>query len=246
MANRPPDPGNTYLYKPNWWYTYLGGECSGPTPAAAFSGKCDEVINDPNFSWGAWEYVRGGWQAFQPGCHKGECSAASYGSRVANGACAKGWIYDAVFKNGNSGDVVSVCTRPKNASCVAPKEDFGNGCVCPEGMINDGEGCKVDFLAYNPVNYGNKCSNAQDNRSTTASSSTSSAPVVPECGNPIQPATGNKYQREVDYQGVGANRLAVVRHYNSLADGWRDPVIPPFLRGVRSSAMRPWPAAVLG
>ena len=47
-------------------------------------------------------------------------------------------------------------------------------------------------------------------------------------GNPIEVASGNKYQREIDYRDVGSG-LAVVRHYNSLlADedlglgpGWR-------------------------
>ena len=42
----------------------------------------------------------------------------------------------------------------------------------------------------------------------------------PSCGinagNPINVATGNKYQRDVDYAGVGAFPLSVVRHYNSL------------------------------
>ena len=42
----------------------------------------------------------------------------------------------------------------------------------------------------------------------------------PSCGisagNPISVATGNKYQRDVDYAGVGVFPLSVIRHYNSL------------------------------
>ncbi|MGQ5524150.1 DUF6531 domain-containing protein [Chitinimonas sp. PSY-7] len=47
-------------------------------------------------------------------------------------------------------------------------------------------------------------------------------PPVAECGNPIQPGTGNKFQTEVDYQGGGANRLSIIRHYNSLTGIWND------------------------
>jgi YD repeat-containing protein len=37
----------------------------------------------------------------------------------------------------------------------------------------------------------------------------------PNCGNPINPLTGNKYQQELDYQGPGAFPLRFERHYNS-------------------------------
>lgn len=54
----------------------------------------------------------------------------------------------------------------------------------------------------------------------------------PECGNlvgnPCNAAIGNKFQQEVDFQGVGADPLSLVRHYNSytmvpgsLGSKWR-------------------------
>ena len=39
----------------------------------------------------------------------------------------------------------------------------------------------------------------------------------PECGNPINPATGNKYQREIDYNAGGSRPLAFERWYNSFS-----------------------------
>ena len=41
----------------------------------------------------------------------------------------------------------------------------------------------------------------------------------PSCGNPINPADGNKYQEEVDYSGQGGFPLRVVRYYNSYPRG---------------------------
>ncbi|MEO5671253.1 MAG: DUF6531 domain-containing protein, partial [Ramlibacter sp.] len=43
-------------------------------------------------------------------------------------------------------------------------------------------------------------------------------PPPNSAGNPISAATGNKYQREVDYAGPGL--LQLVRHYNSNGKGW--------------------------
>jgi RHS repeat-associated protein len=40
-------------------------------------------------------------------------------------------------------------------------------------------------------------------------------------GNPCNAATGNKYQREVDYADPSAGSLEFVRHYNSLTGEWR-------------------------
>ena len=39
--------------------------------------------------------------------------------------------------------------------------------------------------------------------------------ACPLVGNPINPATGNKYQSEIDYVGAGPNPLSFERHYNS-------------------------------
>jgi hypothetical protein len=58
----------------------------------------------------------------------------------------------------------------------------------------------------------------------------SGAPVAPKekgtlaqcCANPIEPGSGNKYQREVDYRGPGAFALEFARTYNSrVVDGYR-------------------------
>jgi RHS repeat-associated protein len=51
----------------------------------------------------------------------------------------------------------------------------------------------------------------------------------PSCGNPINPGTGHKSEREVDYRSAGAMPLVMARHYNSrarmpaahLGPGWR-------------------------
>ena len=42
-------------------------------------------------------------------------------------------------------------------------------------------------------------------------------------GNPINPATGNKFQVETDYAGVGPSALTFVRYYNSFAPDARRP-----------------------
>ncbi|HEY9101746.1 RHS repeat-associated core domain-containing protein, partial [Chitinimonas sp.] len=56
------------------------------------------------------------------------------------------------------------------------------------------------------------------------------APAAANCGNPIQPATGNKYQAETDYLGSGASRLRVVRHYNSFSGAWVDENVKTILK----------------
>jgi len=66
--------------------------------------------------------------------------------------------------------------------------------------------------------------------STSGSVGSSATPgdLNRQVGNPIDIASGNKYQREVDYRAVGSG-LALIRHYNSslrdhdlgLGPGWR-------------------------
>jgi len=52
-------------------------------------------------------------------------------------------------------------------------------------------------------------------------------PSCPQCGNPINPANGNKFQREQDYRATGPLPLAMERYYNSMdrratsLGGWR-------------------------
>ena len=53
----------------------------------------------------------------------------------------------------------------------------------------------------------------------------------PQAGNPIRVGTGNKYQRELDYQGAGPFPLQFVRHYNS--QGLADIVVPRLGQGWR-------------
>lgn len=53
--------------------------------------------------------------------------------------------------------------------------------------------------------------------------------IVPSCnipssfiGNPINLSVGNKFQREVDIQGIGTYPLSFIRTYNSLDATWRN------------------------
>jgi RHS repeat-associated protein len=49
---------------------------------------------------------------------------------------------------------------------------------------------------YKPKNQGNQCLN---------------------CGNPVNPGTGNKFQAETDYVGAPSTQLSLTRYYNSYA-----------------------------
>jgi RHS repeat-associated protein len=57
----------------------------------------------------------------------------------------------------------------------------------------------------------------------------------PLAGNPINPATGNKYQAETDYSGTGPMPLTFARHYNSQAAGYE--TVAPALNIGRGSRL---------
>lgn len=68
------------------------------------------------------------------------------------------------------------------------------------------EGGCFSYQPDPPANYGSSCGGDANAGSLT-------------CGNPINFGTGNKYQSELDYQGVGPFPLVLVRHYNSQDSG---------------------------
>jgi YD repeat-containing protein len=82
-----------------------------------------------------------------------------------------------------------------------------SGLYCPYGGSLIGTECKDANSPAPPSNCGKQC---------------------PEIKNPINPATGNKYQIENDYIGSGGSVLSLTRTYNrkfssrmSLGKGWR-------------------------
>ena len=88
---------------------------------------------------------------------------------------------------------------------------FNTDADCPAGQVigSEGHSC-VDGFVLDPSVNEQKC---PDNES-----------------NPCNPATGNKYQVETDFEGAGAGSLRFKRHYNSsgpfktsanMAAGWR-------------------------
>lgn len=70
--------------------------------------------------------------------------------------------------------------------------------ICPTGYITRGVFCKRSSGQIDPVRHlGGAC---------------------PTCGNPISLTSGNKYQEETDYQGVGIFPLMIKRYYNSAME----------------------------
>ncbi len=76
------------------------------------------------------------------------------------------------------------------------------------------------FLCLTPLNTYAECNQGGDdgcNTETTPASTRSSGSPSKVVGNPISVITGNKYQREVDYEASGGvASLLFKRHYNSL------------------------------
>ncbi len=80
----------------------------------------------------------------------------------------------------------------------------------------------IDPNVYTYQAYSSQCSTyvALPDVSPTGIPQTSEANLgspCPKCGNPINPATGNKFQSEVDYRGQGASSLSFQRSYNSYS-----------------------------
>ena len=76
--------------------------------------------------------------------------------------------------------------------------------LCPVGTATLFQGCLLQSASVQPGKNTGAC--CADNPASNA----------PKVGNPIHPATGNKYQRESDYRGAGAFALTFTRHYNSF------------------------------
>ncbi|MGQ5522388.1 DUF6531 domain-containing protein [Chitinimonas sp. PSY-7] len=221
----PPDPRYIYVYKPTLWHPAGYPPCQAGSPSAAMEAPpCKPSELGPGQSWSDWTFTHDGWNASRMLCTPTWGCTVINGTQAAVGVCPRDEGWEAVWPEVD-GKTVTACRHL--GQCVAPKEDNGKGCVCPKGMKDDGKGgCIDEAVDHDPINFGCQTDQASQTSptdvSTTSTASTTNAPAVAQCGNPIQPATGNKYQQEVDYLGVGANRLAVVRHYNSKAAGWRD------------------------
>lgn len=96
-----------------------------------------------------------------------------------------------------------------SALCPAYSVFNGNGyCVCQSGtrFFEDVAKCvpvvKLPGLPGDPGNNGDQCESEPQRKQ-------------PSCGNPINPATGNKVQRETDYVSQSAGGLRLSRTYNS-------------------------------
>lgn len=90
---------------------------------------------------------------------------------------------------------------------------FGSGSTGGGGGGDGGDGGEGDEDSGG-VNGGNpqSCGSDDDNQTIAALA----------VGNPIHVVTGNKYQLETDLEALpGTLGLAILRHYNSFAGGWR-------------------------
>jgi YD repeat-containing protein len=83
-----------------------------------------------------------------------------------------------------------------NYNCENPPVDEPDG---------DGDEC-TNYQPAPTANNGNSCDGDTNGSNLT-------------CGNPINFATGNKYETELDYRGGGPFPLVLVRAYNSLDIG---------------------------
>lgn len=81
--------------------------------------------------------------------------------------------------------------------------DYGGNYNSDTGMCDNAPACPPNQF---PDALG-RCSSVDPLRNTGA--------VCPSCGNPINPAIGNKFQRESDYVGQGVFPLQFSRFYNS-------------------------------
>ena len=85
--------------------------------------------------------------------------------------------------------------------------------VCPPGYVPDNASAPTDCtLPENTVDPAKETGSPDDGLNCSATKSR---------GNPINIATGNKFQTEVDYVGTGSYPLHFVRKYNSQDGLWR-------------------------
>jgi len=142
--------------------------------------------------------------AMPPGWTKG-CIRPIYGS--ADGACATTLEIPGSFFTVDP--VLGSCNY--FSSNGAPTSQQSICMACPTGFAIDAQrNCSPQpgFAAADP--YANAGSQVQP---ALSAAGTASDPIF--VANPVNANTGNKYQREVDYEGVGPFPLMFVRHYNS-------------------------------
>jgi RHS repeat-associated protein len=104
------------------------------------------------------------------------------------------------------------CTIYVSDWCTVGWQDNGVGnlisfwrldATCPEGTQE-----RLDHMG---------CVRSEDSQKNLGACPVPGQCPSPHVGNPINAATGNKYQREVDYQSPARQGLTFVRHYNSAA-----------------------------
>ncbi|UAW96913.1 hypothetical protein KEM63_08640 [Halopseudomonas nanhaiensis] len=121
------------------------------------------------------------------------------GADGSGGGAGGGTAWDDLLGGGSGGGLDGV--GGGGSSGFNPGGDLGGGMACSVDTGND----------------------------QNASPAGGSPPTYTLVGNPINIATGNKYQQEVDYQGSGEFPLAFIRAYNShatdeagsLGSGWQ-------------------------
>jgi len=124
-------------------------------------------------------------------------------------ACTEGFsqlfspvAFKGVYTGGNSCDVVCIGNFTTQCGQLSVGRALIGDVVCPlgqEGFIlpNGGASCSSAVVAQRK-NLDKSC---------------------PSCRNPINPGTGNKTQRAIDYRGAGQFPLSMERVYNSLSPG---------------------------
>jgi len=121
-------------------------------------------------------------------------------------------------------DPYSVC-----AAAAATRDPDRDGAVLKEVSVSTGSArCRFSYpwqagtAGYSIDTYltkGGGCTSDQVDADGTCLPQTGDQ--CPAAGNPIQIASGNKFQREDDYQGAGAYPLTFSRFYNSQNSQWR-------------------------
>lgn len=193
-----PNPGGTLdcTSKVPGPYSFLGG-CQAygyyRSESAAFAAYMSLAY--PNLgSCPVTQFDNQGWLPWTPRRHSGSFKFAcppglgSYFPTVVNG-----------FETANYQlHTVVYATNPP--ACTDPRPPLDVASVKRERHIY----CTRGWTAFGTVCYRNTLDPVKN-----------AGPPCPRCGNPINPGTGNKYEKETDYVGPGIYPLTFVRHYNS-------------------------------
>ena len=133
--------------------------------------------------------------------------------------------HDSNGTGGGSGTVGSGIGGPGHAGGGTAWDDLvGGGGL---GGVGGNGGGSSGFNPGGDLGGGMACS--VDGSDPNTSSVVGSPPTYTLVGNPVNIATGNKYQQEVDYEGGGEFPLTLIRAYNShaideagsLGPGWQ-------------------------